>query len=175
MLKAQRSKHGTGGGRRSSMPSYRQADISDVPDMARIRASEWGSEDYWRKRIAGYMRCELHPQQALMTRVAYVAEEGQAVIGFIAGHLTHRFGCAGELEWINVLPERRGSGISSALLRLLAAWFIDQHALRICVDVDPANTRARRFYLRYGAQHLNPRWLIWNDIGKAVLSRAMSC
>ena len=120
------------------------------------------------------MRCELHPRQALMPRVAYVAEEGKAVVGFIAGHLTHRFDCAGELEWINVVPECRGGGISSALLRLLAAWFVEQHAVRVCVDVDPANSLARRFYLRYGAQHLNPHWLIWNDIGKAVLSRPVS-
>ena len=156
------------------MPSYRQADISDVPDMARIRASEWGSEDYWRRRIAGYLKCELHPQQALIPRVAYVAEEGEGFIGFIAGHLTHRFSCAGELEWINVVPERRGSGISSELLRLLATWFVEQHALRICVDVDPTNTLARRFYMRYGAEHLNAHWLIWHDIGKAVLSRPVS-
>src|SRR5689334_15107203 len=134
MLKALRPEPETAAGACSSMPSYREADISDVPDMARIRASEWGSEHYWRRRIAGYMRCELHPQQALMPRVAYVAEEGEAVMGFIAGHRTRRFSCAGELEWINVVPERRGSGISSELLRLLATWFVEQHAVRICVD-----------------------------------------
>jgi hypothetical protein len=32
------------------------------------------------------------------------------------------------------------------------------------VDVDPANTTARRFYTRHGAEKLNDYWLVWNDI-----------
>jgi ribosomal protein S18 acetylase RimI-like enzyme len=90
-------------------------------------------------------------------------------VGFIAGHLTRRYACDGELEWINVVSDRRGSEIASELLRLLAAWFARHEAFRICVDVDPANTIARRFYTRHGAQSLNDHWLVWNDI-KVVLA-----
>jgi len=68
------------------------------------------------------------------------------------------------LEWINVIPEHRGSGIALALLRKLAAWFAEQKALRICVDVEPSNIAARRFYKRHGAADLNEHWLVWNDI-----------
>jgi hypothetical protein len=50
-------------------------------------------------------------------------------------------------------------------LRLLAAWFIKQKALRICVDVQPSNISARRFYMRHGAEDLNPHWLVWKNIG----------
>ena len=100
----------------------------------------------------------------MMPRVAYVALEGETVVALIAGHLTRRFQCDGELEWINVVPEHRRSGIASALLRLLAEWFVGQQALRVCVDVDPANGEARRFYSRHGAVELNPHWLVWNDI-----------
>lgn len=114
--------------------------------------------------MSRYMDCELHPQDALMPRVTYVALEDTAVVGFIAGHLTRRYACDGELEWINVIPARRGSGIASELLRKLAAWFTEQKALRICVDVDPANMTARRFYRRHGAADLNKHWLMWNDI-----------
>jgi hypothetical protein len=32
------------------------------------------------------------------------------------------------------------------------------------VDVDAANTTARRFYMRHGAEKLNEHWLVWNDI-----------
>ena len=148
---------------------YRQAGKSNVPAMARIRAGEWGTEEYWRVRISRYLDRELHPQQALLPRVIYVALEGDSLVGFIAEHLTRRYACDGELEWINVIRERRGSVVASELLRLLAAWFAKQKASRICVDVDPASTTARRFYMRHGADNLNEHWLVWNDI-KVVLA-----
>lgn len=150
---------------------YRLAEQSDVPAMARIRAAEWETEEYWNARISRYMNGELHPQQALMPRVNYVAVEGDSLLGFIAGHLTRRFACDGELEWINVLPERRGTGVAVELLRLLAAWFAAQNACKICIDVEPKNTHARRFYMRFGAVELNPHWLVWNDV-KTLLGRA---
>ncbi len=150
---------------------YRQADESDIPGMARIRAAEWGTEEYWRSRIAAYMNCTLHPRQALMPRVNYVALEGDSMVGLIAGHLTRRHACAGELEWINVIPERRGSGIACELLRRLAEWFAAQKAFRVCVDVDPANPTARRFYERHGARDLQPHWMVWEDIS-VVLGKA---
>jgi ribosomal protein S18 acetylase RimI-like enzyme len=147
---------------------YRLAKKSDVLSMARIRAAEWETEGYWRGRISGYLDGELHPQQALMPRVSYLALEGESLVGFIAGHLTRRYACDGELEWINVVPERRGTEVASELLRLLAAWFVEQRASRICVDVQPSNATARRFYTRHGAESLNAHWLVWNDI-KVVL------
>src|SRR5580693_5117995 len=150
---------------------YRQIERSDIPAMARIRAAEWESETYWNDRISRYLDCELHPQHALMTRVIYVASEGDSLVGFIAGHLTRRHKCDGELEWINVIPERRGSGAASGLLRLLAAWFVEQKALRICVNVDPANTAAQRFYRKHGAETLNEHWLVWNNITAVLVER----
>lgn len=152
------------------MVHYRDAEKSDIPAMACIRASEWETEEYWRVRISRYLERELHPEHALMPRVIYVALEGDSLVGFVAGHLTRRYACDGELEWINVVPERRGSEIAPQLLRLLAAWFAEHEASRVCVDVDPANTTARRFYTRHGAQVLNDHWLVWDDV-KVVLAR----
>jgi len=149
---------------------YRLAEKADIPAMGRIRAAEWETEEYWRVRISRYLNCELHPEQVLMPRVSYVALEAESLVGFIAGHLTRRYACDGELEWINVIPECRGSAVASELLRLLAAWFAEQKASRICVDVEPNNTTARRFYKRYGADDLNEHWLVWNDI-KVVLGQ----
>lgn len=143
---------------------YREADESDIPAMARIRAAEWESDEYWAKRISAYLTGELHPKFALKPRVGYVCCEGSSILGFIAGHLTTRHSCEGELEWINVLPERRRSGIAGELLRSLAEWFVVQSALRICVDVEPQNVIARRFYTRCGAEDLKPHWMVWNDI-----------
>jgi GNAT superfamily N-acetyltransferase len=150
---------------------YRQVDKSDIPAIARIRAAEWEQEEYWRVRISRYLDCELHPQQALIPRVMYVASERDSIVGFIAGHLTRRYACDGELEWINVIPASRGSGVASQLLRQLASWFSEQNAARICVNVDPANTTARNFYTRHGAENLNEYWLVWNDIGAVLGER----
>lgn len=107
---------------------------------------------------------ELTQQRALKPRISYVSCEGDSLVGFIAGHLTRRHACNGELQWINVIPERRGSGIAAELLRLLAGWFVAQNALRIFVNVQPTNIAARRFYARCGAEDLNPHWLVWNGI-----------
>lgn len=139
--------------------------------MARIRAAEWETEEYWQRRITAYLGGRLDPQKALKPRIAYVAIEEDSVVGFIAGHLTIRHGCEGEVEWINVIPERRGSGIAENLLRMLSHWFISKKALRICVDVEPSNVVARRFYRRCGAEDLNPHWLLWRDI-RAVLGKS---
>ncbi len=132
--------------------------------MARIRNANWGSEEYWRVRISAYSEGTLHPQQALLPRVIYVALGGGSLVGFIAGHLTRRYHCDGELERIDVIREHRRRGIASELLRHLAAWFAEQKALRVCVDVDPANAVARTFYASHGAGNLNAHWLVWDDI-----------
>jgi GNAT superfamily N-acetyltransferase len=147
---------------------YRQSENTDIPAMAGIRASEWGNLEYWKTRISQYLNGARSPHRALAPRTCYVAVEQSSVVGFVAGHLTRRYACQGELEWINVIPERRGTGVASELLRLLAGWFVQQQALRICVDVDPANARARAFYTRHGAERLNKHWLVWNDISRVL-------
>src|SRR5882672_941259 len=106
-----------------SSVTYRESEKNDIPSMAQIRAKEWETEEYWNRRISGYLDGKLHPQHALLPRVSYVALNGDSLVGFIAGHLTRRYDCDGELEWINVLPEVRGTGVASGLLRLLAEWF----------------------------------------------------
>jgi len=95
---------------------YRQARHSDIPMMAEIRAADWGTEEYWRERILQYLKHKLHPRDALRPRVSFVCVEHQRIVGLIAGHLTRRFGCDGELEWISVRPECRSRGIASELL-----------------------------------------------------------
>jgi ribosomal protein S18 acetylase RimI-like enzyme len=137
---------------------------ADIPGMAALRVGEWGTQEYWEKRITAYLRRELHPQQALDSRIIYVATKEDTVVGFIAGHLTRRFGCDGELEWINVGPEYRSQGIASALLRQLATWFASQQALYICVNCAADNLIAQKFYKKHGAEKLSEHWLIWKDI-----------
>ncbi|HUX67215.1 MAG TPA: GNAT family N-acetyltransferase [Terriglobales bacterium] len=147
---------------------YRQASKGDVPDMARIRTYDGGSEDYWNERIGGYLDRTYHPDQALGPRVAYLATAEGMSVGFVAGHLSRHFDCQAELEWINVLPEYRQHGIGLALLRMLATWLVAQSALRVCVDVSPANADARRFYARHGAIPLKRHFLVWENIGSLL-------
>lgn len=142
---------------------YRQADHLDVAAMAVLRAAEWGTEAYWLERIGAYLRHEYNPAQALWARAAFVAEAGEQVVGFAAGHLTRRFDCGGELQWLNVAAPCRRQGVGSALLRLAAHWFAAQNCGRICVDCDPENTVAHAFYAHHGAAPLNPHWLFWES------------
>ena len=142
----------------------READLADVDELARIRATEWGTQPYWRTRISAYMRGELHPRESLPPRVVLLASANDIILGFIAGHLTRRFGCEGEVEWLNVVPARRRTGVAAALFHALATWFGSRQARRVCVDVNPHNAPARAFYRHHGAQDLNPHWLVWPDI-----------
>lgn len=143
--------------------SFRPVEHADIPAMATIRMREWGTETYWTERIGLYLSGELSPQQALPGRAAFAAMDGTQLVGFVAGHRTRRLSCDGEVEWINVAEERRGRGIADRLLAKIGAWFVEQGALRVCVNVGPKNIAARRVYKRCGAQPLNDHWMIWED------------
>ncbi|HET7224329.1 MAG TPA: GNAT family N-acetyltransferase [Candidatus Eisenbacteria bacterium] len=150
------------------MVAIRQATLSDVPAMSALReAVQWeGGAPAERMRL--YLAGEHHPRHALAPRAAFVADRGEAVIGYAAVHLTRRFGCEGELEWLLVAPEARGSGLADRLLRSAAGWLVQRGAHRVCVDVAPDNTRARRFYRRHGATDLDRCWMAWDDIAAAL-------
>ena len=61
----------------------RPAEERDVQGMAAIRAREWQDEAYWVDRIGGYLKGQHHPQQALAPRAAWVALEGERVVGIV--------------------------------------------------------------------------------------------
>ncbi len=147
---------------------YRTAGREDIPGMAQVRAGDWETEEFWNIRILHYLACLSHPRESLPARAAFVCIDGETVAGLVAGHLTRRFGCDGELQWISVRPHYRGSGVASELLRRMAEWFVEQGAVRVCVDVEPANEIARRFYRRHGADDLQPSWMVWEDIRRVT-------
>jgi len=145
----------------------RSASDADIGSMARLRlSSDWsGGAD--EERMRRYLAGEHHPQHARTPRVAFVAESAAEIIGFIAGHLTTRFGCEGELQWLLVAPAYRGGPTGSELLSGLAEWFAQQAARRVCVNVASDDARARRFYTRHGAVELSEYWMVWPDIATA--------
>jgi ribosomal protein S18 acetylase RimI-like enzyme len=147
--------------------TYRAATLDDVPAIMRGRAAdpEWGPAD---PRTGAYLEGAHHPQQALAPRVAFAAFDGDAVVGYVTGHLTRRYECDGELQTIWVAPDHRRCGVATMLLALLARWFVEHDARRVCVDVEPDNAVARAFYTRHGAETLNRHWLVWPDFATAA-------
>lgn len=145
--------------------AIRPAVDQDICAMAAIRAQVWETEAFWQARIGRYLAGEHSPQNALPAREVFVAVAQGGVVGFVAGHKTRRYGCDGELQWIDVSRDHRRNGIAGLLLRAIAAWFAEQAASRVCVNVAPENSAARGLYTKYGAQPLNEHWLVWEDIG----------
>jgi len=143
---------------------YRKADIGDAGELSKLRGNDLNERTFWENRIAGYLRGEHNPQKALKERVIFLAEDNGAVVGFVAGHLTRRYDCDAELQWIDVLPPYRRNAIASQMLRLLAEWFTKMNAVRVCVDVSPENVAGQGFYRKHRAQDLNRHWLVWPDI-----------
>jgi GNAT superfamily N-acetyltransferase len=148
--------------------TIRPAEDSDIPLMARIRAQNWETESFWTDRICRYLRGEHSPQKALAGRAIFVAVEEGELVGFVAGHRTTRFGCEGELQWIDVREDKRSLGIGHKLMERMGAWFVEQRAGRICVNVEPVNKPARALYSKCGAQPLKEHWMIWDDARKML-------
>ena len=144
----------------------RPAEFGDIPAMAAIRAREWETEPYWVNRIGAYLGGDQSERHSLPDRAVFVAVDDATVVGFVAGHRTRRYGCDGELQWINVVRERRGEGIAGQLMVRMGEWFVTQDLRRICVDVEPGNQVARALYSSYGAQPFKPYWMVWEDAGR---------
>jgi len=118
-----------------------------------------------------YLAGQSHPREALAPRAMWMATVGESPVGYVAGHLTRRYNCDGELQWIYVVADQRRNHVASELLRLMAEWFVEHDARRVCVDV--GDDAARPFYRRHGAVELNKHWMVWNDIG-VVLNEELS-
>ena len=115
--------------------------------------------------MEAYLDRQHHPQQALLPRMAYVALENDAVVGYIAGHLTTRHGCEGEVQYLYVSTEFRRKRIASKLLQLLAGWFVSQTAAKVCVALaDDSAVEFKPFYESAGAVPLKRFWYAWRDV-----------
>jgi GNAT superfamily N-acetyltransferase len=146
--------------------AFRVATAQDVPAMASSRKSD-PTVHAADPRMAAYFDGLHHPQHALRPRTGYVAIADNVIVGYIAGHLTTRHGCAGEVQYLFVVPAFRRKGAATELLRLMATWFGEQSAHKICVNVNDESPAAEPFYQSTGAKSLSPDkkyWYIWDDI-----------
>ncbi|HEX3142388.1 MAG TPA: GNAT family N-acetyltransferase [Pyrinomonadaceae bacterium] len=120
-------------------------------------------------RMAAYFEGRHHPQDALASRVGYVASIDQVIVGYIAGHRTTRHGCAGEVQYLFVSPEFRRRGIATGLLRLLAEWFQSEGVREVCVALaNDSPPEAKPFYESVGATPLKKHWYSWKDIAHVL-------
>ena len=119
--------------------------------------------------MAAYFDGKHHPQNALAPRVGYVATVNHLIVGYIAGHLTTRHGCAGEVQYLFVSPKFRRRGIATKLLRLLAEWFQAEGVRKVCVALaNDSPPEAKPFYDKLGATPLKKYWYAWKDIGNLL-------
>lgn len=89
---------------------FREATTADVAAMTQCRLEDptlYPADP----RMAAYFDGRHHPQQALLPRVGYVALAENQVMGYIAGHLTTRHGCGGEVQYLFVAPAFAGVGL----------------------------------------------------------------
>lgn len=111
-------------------------------------------------RWKAYIRKEHHPRDAKAPRIVYVTIVNREIVGFIAGHLTERFGLDGELQSVYILPEHQGRGLGTQLVIALAKWFKKWDAKEVCVD---HKNGSEGFYIKLGAKFNNHRWLVWDN------------
>ena len=76
----------------------RKATSADVAAMAACQSADPANAA--NPRMAAYFERQHHPQRALFPRVGYVAVANGEVIGYIAGHLTTRHDCEGEIQYL---------------------------------------------------------------------------
>ena len=155
------------------MIEFREAGLEDIDEIATVesdtkRESELAEPAIYdvqrlRSRWEGYLRRLSHPEQAEGPRIVFAATINGQMVGFLAGHFSHRYGTEGELQSIHVLKDFQGRGIGAELLKRLAAWFITRQRRTICVGIDPTNPY-KPFYEKCGASTVNPHWLVWDDI-----------
>jgi ribosomal protein S18 acetylase RimI-like enzyme len=129
-----------------------------MPELAPYVADD----DSWRERLALYERLFATYEPVLL-----LAGDGERLVGYglayampvADGWLADTWVTGervGEIESLAVLPEYRGQGIGTRLLRQLQDRLREQGAADVVLGVLPGNTDAVRLYERLGYR---PTWL----------------
>ena len=107
------------------------------------------------------------PASSKPPRIILKAVTDGTIIGYIAGHLTNRYGLDAEIQSFYILKEYQRNGTGKQLLKILVEWLLTQHAKSLCAGINPAN-KYQAFYLKYGGRYLNEYWIWWNDAEKLL-------
>jgi GNAT superfamily N-acetyltransferase len=109
-----------------------------------------------------YFRAE-SPATSKRERIVFKAVDDVRIVGFIAGHLTTRYDMDAEIQNFYILKSYQRQGIGADLLKHLVAWLQQQQIQSLCVGIDPENPY-QQFYLKQGGRHLNPHWMVWDNL-----------
>jgi len=129
--------------------SYRIIQVSDIPDLFRIRIATWhnplGASELpamgiTPASVAEQLRCGSHK--------GWLCEIHGEVVGFAIGNRTN-----GEMWVIAVLKEYEGMGIGRQLITSVETWLWDEgwNCIWLTTDLDPT-FRAVGFYKQLGWQ-----------------------
>lgn len=151
------------------------ATTADIPELARVevesKLQSFSNPEPYSIDIAARLNqwqtyfAATSPASSRPKRVIYKAVENDAIIGYIAGHLTARHGKDAEIQNFYILKPYQRQGIGSQLLLHLLVWLKQQHAQSMCVGIDQ-NNPYQAFYINHGGSYLNPHWIAWDDLEK---------
>jgi ribosomal protein S18 acetylase RimI-like enzyme len=145
------------------MIEYRQAQLTDAEDVARLHARSWRQNyrgeftdafldgDLPRERLRVWHQRLSDPPQNQLVQVAL---DGTKLLGFVCayGAQDRRWGSL--IDNLHVADFAKGSGIGSSLMTQAGAWLVSRYADRgVYLLVLESNSRARRFYERLGAKN----------------------
>jgi GNAT superfamily N-acetyltransferase len=126
--------------------------IDEVDTSAPIRQYRW--ETYF----AGDS-----PESSKPERVVFKAMVGDKMIGYIAGHLTTRYGKDAEIQSFYLLKKHQRKGFGAQMLAHFINWLKPYHVKTLCVGVR-SNNPYQQFYLKHGGIHFNEHWIGWDDV-----------
>ena len=112
----------------------------------------------WETYFKGTSPASSRPQRIILKAVS----EGR-IIGYIAGHLTNRYGLDAEIQSFYILKEYQRNGTGKQLLKKFVEWLLTQPAKSLCAGIKPEN-KYQAFYLKYGGRNLNEHWIYWDDM-----------
>jgi ribosomal protein S18 acetylase RimI-like enzyme len=135
-----------------------------IPECVEDYEIDYSSRyDRWQAYFKGQS-----PQTSKPERIILKAVNGKGeIVGYLAGHLTTRYGLDAEIQSVYVLKQAQRQHIGAELLTEFVTWLVSKHARSLCVGFKPEN-RYKAFYLKYGGQYLNEHWIYWQSTAQLL-------
>ena len=95
--------------------------------------------------------------------VYLVAEDDGEVVAFSQCYLTGKGGITGEISWLHVHPDHRGSGVGARLLTTTEETLVDHGATRLTGRVLALNEAGADFYEHHGYEEVDGRSIDLGD------------
>lgn len=130
------------------MINYRPMILLDIPILISLereifRESPWSTAQF-KEELAGVPR----------TRHYLVAEVGGQIVGYAGIALA---GDCADIHNIAVIPQYRGQGIASELMKRLESWAIEHGASALMLEMREGNTQALPLYEGRGYRTISRR------------------